>query len=155
MTERPSPSGEELLEDLAQALRRRVAERRRAEQRLAEFAFREGPDGEAARTPREPVESEVTDWRAYAARALAALEPAGLALLDALREGPLPLSVLAERLGITDRVIAVDRVGDLAAAGLVARELESDRAALTGLGEAVLALLDDLAARAGTEVAAR
>ena len=48
-----------------------------------------------------------------------------------------------------DRLVAADRVGRLASAGLVGRELESDRVALTPLGEALLDLVADLERRVG------
>jgi hypothetical protein len=49
-----------------------------------------------------------------------------------------------------DRVALAARVGALAAAGLVGRELESDRVTATPLGEAVLDLIDDIERRASS-----
>ncbi len=142
----PGPlGGNDLLQAMATSLRQRVAQRRRAEARLAGFVFDER-SGPAA----GPVaELGAVDWRYHAARSLqAATEPEALALLTRLRGGPLGLSKLARLMGTPDLAAAAERVGGLAGAGLVARELETERVSLAPLGTAILELLDELARRA-------
>ena len=146
---------DELVDALASGLRRRVAERRRAAERLADFVFRE----EAAAAPdRRPAVSRA-DWRWFVARTLAAAgDPAVIGLLEELAAGERTMTELAVRGGLTggDGLAMTDWIGELAAAGLVGHELASDRVALTELGQAVLALVrewEDRAA-AGDEVEA-
>jgi hypothetical protein len=137
-----------VLDRVAAAIRGRVDARRATETQLGAFAFREG----RATTGRDhPDDSGPADWRFFVTRALAAMaEPDAVAVLETLRDGGLPLASLdhlvspAER----DRLATADRIGDLAAAGLVGRELESDMVALTPLGEALLGLVDELSTRA-------
>lgn len=138
-----SPSGDALLDALAAALRRRVDERRRAQDRLASFAFRETDDGPAA----DPV---VTAWSVHLTRALgAAADPATLELLGRLRAGPLPLDEAASVCRASgDRLAASSWLGDVAADGLVSHELATGHVELTALGEAILDLVDEVARRA-------
>ncbi len=146
MTPDTRATGDELLDALAASLRARVTERRRAEARLAGFVFdeRSGP----AATPVAELGS--VDWRYHAVRSLqAALDPEAVSLLSRLRGGPLGLSRLARLMGTSDLAAAAERVGGLASAGLVGRELETERVSLAPLGGAVLELLDELARRAG------
>lgn len=142
-----------LLDALGAGLRRRVLERRRAAERLADFVFTEGaagPDRGQGITP--------TDWRYFVARTLASAgDPATLALLEELAGGDRPVAELAERRGATfgDRLAVADWIGGLASAGLVGHELASDRVSLTELGQAVLALVREWEHRAsaGADVA--
>ena len=134
----PQPDAGRLLEALAVHLRARVLEQRRAEERLAGFAFREGGpalgSGGSGAAP---------DWRYYLARTFReASEPATLALLLRLRPAEWSLRDLGE-----DHLAVADQVGRLATAGLVSRPLDSERVSLAPLGEAVLALYDALEAR--------
>lgn len=134
------PDAGRVLEALAVNLRARVREQRRAEERLAGFAFREGGpavgSGESGAAP-------AIDWRYYLARTFReASEPATLALLLRLRPAERSLRDLGE-----DHLAVADQVGRLATAGLVSRPLDSERVSLAPLGEAVLALYDALEAR--------
>jgi hypothetical protein len=127
-----------LLAGLADGLRRRVAERSRAEERLADFVFSEGADG-----PRGGALLGPADWRHFVSRTLAAAgAPGTLDLLDRLSRGDVPLDGLTADgwPGLPGSLAIVDRVGDLTAAGLVRRDLETGRVGLTDLGTAVLAL---------------
>ncbi len=134
-------AAEDLLGELASSLRRHVAGRRRAEERLADFAFREGSGPSAVLGP--------ADWRYFLARSLGeALDPSGLRLLDLVRHGPRSLRQLSEPIEAPDLVAAADRVGRLAVAGLVSRDLETGQVTLEPLGAAVLALLDEVERRA-------
>lgn len=140
--------GDAVLDRVAAAIRGRVDARRATETQLGAFAFREG----RAITDRDdPDDSGPADWRYFVTRALAAVaEPDAFAILEALRGDGLPVASL-ERLVSPlgrDRLAAADRIGDLAAAGLVGRELESDIVALTPLGDALLGLVDELSTRA-------
>lgn len=135
-----------LLDALAGGLRRRVTERGRAERRLADFVFREGsPDAGAGTTP------SPADWRHFVARTLAAAgEPGTIELLERLSGGDRPIAELAGRpeAGGGGRLASVDWIGGLASAGLVGRDLETDRVGLTDLGAAVLALVREWERRA-------
>ena len=126
------------LAELAVGLARRIAERGRAEERLLEYAFHEGAvDAGAA-----PVEQ--VDWRYFISRTLAAAgEPGTLDLLDRLSSGDATLRSLAQdrSVGLDGGLATVDRIGGLAAAGLVGRDLETGRVGLTGLGSAMLAFV--------------
>jgi len=153
-------NGEALLDALAAGLRGRVAGQRRAEERLADFAFREsGPagggtgGGAAAAAPRSGAPVGTTAWRHYLLRTLrSAGEAETLALLETLRDGPRPIAeVAAGRPWAGDRVAAADWIGGLAAAGFVSRELETDRVALAPLGAAVLDLVVELEDRLSAE----
>lgn len=135
-----------LLDALAEGLRRRVTERGRAERRLADFVFREG-----SADPGEGATPSAADWRHFVARTLAAAgEPGTIDLLERLSAGDLPIDELSGRrtAGGGDRLATIDRIGGLASAGLVGRDLETDRVGLTDLGAAVLALVRDWEGRA-------
>jgi hypothetical protein len=129
-----------LLADLADGLRRRIAERRRAEEGLADFAFREGPVGAGDTDERVPAEP---DWRYFMSRILAAVgEPGALDLLERISSGDETVATLAARrpAGVDGGLTTADRIAGLGAAGLAGRDLESGRVRLTVLGSAVLAL---------------
>lgn len=162
MTERRS--GDEIVDAMATALRRRVGEERRARERLASFVFRDG-DGDGGDGAGEPgpapgsawnvssvPEAEPpTAWSVHLARVLRAVaDPPTLELLESLREGPRPFAEATGggRAG-GDRLAAATWLGDLAATGLVSHELATDRVALTPLGEAIVDLVDEVIARAG------
>lgn len=136
---------------LAVALRARVEAQRRAEDRLASFAFTEGP---ARNLPASPAGApgESVDWRYFASAALRAVsDPTTLSMLEEVRGDGRPIHELAglPGSGIHDHLAVTDRIGRLASAGLVVRELESDRISLTGLGEALLDLVVEIERRAG------
>jgi len=140
---------EELLEALAAGLRSRVLERRRAAERLADFAFTEGAPATGRGSSDGP-----TDWRYFVTRSLAvAGDPATIELLERLADGDRPLSELTgpgdARTG--DRLAVIDWIGGLAAAGLVGHELATDRVALTQLGRALLELIQEWEARAAVD----
>ena len=145
-------NGEALLEALAAGLRRRVAEQRRAEERLADFAFREPvPAAVPAAAPRSGGPVGTTAWRHYLLRTLRSAGEAGtISLLETLRDGPRPIAEIAVgRPWAGDRVAAADWIGGLAVAGFVSRELETDRVALAPLGAAILDLVAELERRLG------
>lgn len=131
-----------LFAGLADALRRRVAERGQAEERLGDFVFRESPlagPGSAA----QPVSSGV-DWRYFITRTLAAVgEPGTLDLLERLAAEGTTVDALTREasVGFAGRLATADRIGGLAAAGLAGRDLESGQVRLTPLGSAVLAFV--------------
>ena len=128
---------DDLLAGLADGLRRRVAERGRAEERLADFVFREGSDAAARSAVMEPE-----GWRTFVSRTLAAAgEPGTLDLLDYLSSGDGTLATLGRDrpAGVDGGLATVDRIAGLAASGLVSRDLETGRIGLTALGSAVLA----------------
>jgi hypothetical protein len=128
---------------LASALRAHVDARRHAEAQLAAFAFSEHP-APAARGAAAPGPA---GRRWFVARALrAAGEPGTLSVLEALRAGPLSLDLAGRELDPADhgRLPLVEQVGELAAAGLVARELGRDELSLTPLGAAVLDLVMEI-----------
>lgn len=140
------PEAGQMLDALAVNLRARVREQRRAEERLAGFAFREGGPAPGSR---ESGAAPATDWRYYLARTFReASEPATLALLLRLRPAERSLGDLGE-----DPLAVADQVGRLATAGLVSRPLDSERVSLAPLGEAVLALYDALEARLAADPA--
>ena len=131
---------ERLLSGLAGGLRRRVLDRSGAEARLADFAFREGAGGAG-----QPA-LDAAAWRYFIARTLAAAgEPGTLDLLERLSSGDATLESLARSSpgGPDAGLVTVDRIGGLAGAGLVRRDLETGRVGLTTLGSAVLALVQD------------
>jgi hypothetical protein len=127
---------------LAAALRAHVDARRRAEAQLASFAFTEQPSS----ATRDDAEPDPADLRWYVARLLrAAGEPGTLRLLETLHDGPVSIEAARHfdpagpgRLGLAERI------GDLAAAGLVARELGHDEVSLAPLGAAVLDLVSEI-----------
>lgn len=182
--DRPVSDADALLDALVAALRRWVGERRRAEERLASFAFDERPPGVVPSPTTAPEPGQRADpgggaaaevpvaWRYYLLQTLrVAGDPAVIALLERLRDSPRRLDDLAESARLArgagaatagDRIATADWIGGLAAAGLVSRELEADRVALAPLGSAVLDLLAELehrlettAARAATAGATR
>lgn len=154
-------AADELLDRLAAAIAARVRGRRTAEERLGAFAFHEEPSngrpGEIAGVARSTTSAAVpgsapVDWRYFAVRALGVLaDPELLRILEAIPADGRPFGELVGLMepAVPDRVAAADRVGRLAAAGLVGRDLESDRVSLLPLGEVLLELVADVARRAG------
>jgi hypothetical protein len=133
-------TADSLLAALADGLRRRVAERGQAEDRLGDFVFREEPNPESSNAAHLP--SGEAGWRYFITRTLAAVgEPGTLDLLERLATDGETLDTLMRdaSLGFTGRLATADRVGGLAAAGLAGRDLESSHIHLTALGSAVLA----------------
>lgn len=149
----PTETADELIGRLAGALRARVEAQRRAEDRLASFAFTEEP----ATGRSDPLGwggRATVDWSYFATGALRIVgEPGTLRLLGLLRGNGLPLDELAPLIGSgePDRLAVADRVGALTSGGLVVRELESDRITLTPLGTALLDLVDMIARRANPD----
>jgi hypothetical protein len=144
-------AADSLLAGLADGLRRWVAQRGQAEERLADFVFREGP-GDPAR----PALGEA-DWRYFLSRTLAAAgEPGTLDLLESLSSGEETLQTLVRDhpAGLGGGLATVDRIGSLAAAGLAGRDLETGRVGLTGLGSALLAFAQEWERRADEPVPA-
>lgn len=138
-------AADSLLAGLADGLRRRVAERGQAEERLADFVFREGPGGTGRPAPGE------ADWRYFVSRTLAAAgEPGTLDLLEWLSSGEETLQTLVRDhpAGLDGGLATVDRIGGLAAAGLAGRDLETGRVGLTGLGSTILAFAQEWERRA-------
>ena len=144
-------TGADLLKAIAEGLRQRVGELARAEEQLARFAFTEavgGPEREGASGELPPP------WRHFAGRILAvAGDRDAMALLDHLvAEGPATVAALATWLK-ADRLAVIDRLNHLTHVGCVARDLETDRVTLTSLGQAVVALVDEISRRAGSVAA--
>jgi len=108
-----------------------------AEERLTSFAFREGQP--AIGVPAPSSHAELRRW------ILASLaDPQVETFLELLDADGQRMAELAEggAFGLEpgDRIALAARVGVLTASGLVARDLERDRVALTELGRAALAL---------------
>jgi hypothetical protein len=146
------PDVEDMVARLSAALRVRVDAERRAQDRLASFAFSEQAP---TRQPGldEPGAADI-DWQYFVARTLRIVgEPKTLAVLDALRGDALPLDELAGLLepGTRDRLAFSDWIGGLASAGLVTRELESNRVSIAPLGEALADLVAEVGRRARAE----
>ncbi|OGO53367.1 MAG: hypothetical protein A2V84_08005 [Chloroflexi bacterium RBG_16_70_13] len=114
-----------------------LARQAAAEERLTAFAFREGQPA-----IKLPAPTSQTALRAWIVATVA--DPEVAAFLEGLGDEGRTMAELAAEgpLGLEpgDRVALAARVGVLAAAGVVARDLEFDRVALTGLGRAALAL---------------
>lgn len=140
-----SRPGGAVLDALADGLRRRAEEQRRAEERLADFAFTERTAGAAG------VAAPATGsaWRYHVGRTLRTAGDLGvLDLLGALRGGPRAVAEVAAGAPFGgDRAATADWLGGLAAAGFVTREIEADRVALAPLGAAVLDLVEALEER--------
>lgn len=119
------------------ALRSWLARQAAAEERLTSFAFREGQP--PIDLPAPTSHAELRGW----ILGLVA-EPDVAATLPGLAEDGRPMTDLATAgaLGVRpgDRVALAARIGVLTAAGIVARDLEADRALLTELGRSALAV---------------
>lgn len=138
--------GDGKLAALASALEAWIVRQAAAEERLTAFAFREDQA--------EVVVPRPTSGGTVARYVLAvACEPSTYDFLRDVRGAGLTIGSLAAAgpLGVDpgDRVALATRVGILAAAGLVGRELESDRITATPLAEAILDLLEDVERRIG------
>jgi hypothetical protein len=142
-------SGEDPLQAIADGLRLRVTELAQAEEQLARFAFTEAA-GEPERGAGDPP------WRHFAERVLAvAGDRVGMGLLQRLdTEGPATVTTLCGWLE-ADRLAVIDRLNHLTHVGCVSRDLESDRVTATGLGQALVALVDEISRRAESVVAQR
>jgi len=135
---------DELLDALSAALRARISDLSRGEARRASFVFAETSP---ARGPARP--SEVA-WEIHLARALhAATEPAALDLLSGLRHEARTIDEIALTVHPRgDRLAAAAWIGDLAAARLVGRDLETDIVSLAPLGAAIVELVESVVAGA-------
>jgi hypothetical protein len=132
-------TADSLLAALADGLRRRVAERGQAEARLGDFVFRDEP-GPGSSSTVQPAPDDA-NWRYFVARTMAAVgEPGAIELLERLATDDETLDTLTRDApaGLAGKLATADRIGDLAAAGLAGRDLESGRVRLTTLGSAVL-----------------
>ena len=141
--------GTDPLQAVADGLRHRVTELAQAEEQLARFAFSEvagGPERGAGEPP----------WRHFAGRALAvAGDRDAVVLLERLdKEGPATVATLGVWLD-ADRLAVIDRLNHLTHVGCVSRDLESDRVTVTGLGQALVALVDEICRRAESVAAKR
>ena len=139
-------TAEQVLDGLADALRRRIVDRRQAEEQLAAFAFRE--HGGAAGVPM----TAQGDWRYFVSRTLAAAGELGtLDLLERIATGHETVASLAvvHPAASGGGLIITDRIGGLSASGLVGRDLETGAVRLTALGSALLAFALELERRAG------
>ena len=148
MSARPS-TVDGLVSALANSLRAKVLELSRAEQHRASFVFREDrAPGWRAASPAD------TAWAIHLARALhAATDPTALDLLASLRHDERTLDEIALAVRPRgDRLAAGAWIGDLASAGLVSRDLETDRVSLAPLGEAIVDLLETAAAIAAAPI---
>lgn len=127
------------VDGIVRGVRARAAQVLRAEEQLAAFAWKEG--GQEAATP-----DGTAGVASMVVRALrSAVEGDTYPLLvDLAEEGDATIAVLAERMGV-GRLAAVDRVGAWTQAGLVARDLETDRVGLSALGGGVVQLVRYLA----------
>jgi hypothetical protein len=110
-----------------------------AEERLTSFAFREGQPGIEV-----PAPSSQVAFRGWIMATVA--DPPVSAFLRLLGADGRPMAelVAAGAFGLEpgDRVALAARLGVLAASGLIARDLEEDRVAVTALGRAALGLAE-------------
>lgn len=122
---------------LEAALSAWLARQAAAEERLTSFAFREGQP--AVAVPAPTSHAELRRWILATAA-----DPGVAAFLRRLADADRSITELAGdgALGVRpgDRVSLAARVGVLAAAGLVTRDLQADRVGLTELGRAALDL---------------
>jgi hypothetical protein len=135
---------EAAVELIARGLRARADQIMKAEEQFDAFAWKEGgAEPGAADDAGSLVPFLVRVFRL-------ALEDGNLALLTRLaRDGDAGLGELIETGG--GRLATVDRVSALTQAGLVGRDLETDRVGVTGLGQGVVELLDELGRRVEAE----
>jgi hypothetical protein len=138
------------LQAIADGLRQRVGELAQAEEQLARFAF-----SEATGAPERGAGEPPPPWRHFTGRALAAAgDPVAMGLLQRLEvEGAATVAVLGEWLE-ADRLAVIDRLNHLMHVGCVSRDLETDRVAVSALGQALVALVDEISRRAGSVAAA-
>jgi hypothetical protein len=129
-----STAGEALDAALAAWLSRQAA----AEERLTTFAFREGQP--VVDVPSPTSQAALRGWIMATVA-----DPEVSAFLRLVDDDARPMAevVAAGALGLEpgDRVALAARLGVLAASGLIARDLEEDRVALTALGRAALGLV--------------
>lgn len=142
--------GRDPLQGIADGLRHRVTELAQAEEQLARFAFSEEAGGPERGGAGEPP------WRHFAERALAvAGDKVSVELLERLdKEGPATVAALGVWLA-ADRLAVIDRLNHLTHVGCVSRDLETDRVTVTGLGQALVALVEEISHRAGSVAAER
>ena len=130
-----SPADRALDGALDAALAAWLSRQAAAEERLTSFAFREGQP--AIELPAPTSQAAIRAWIVATAA-----DPEVAAFLRLVEGDGRPMAALVADgvLGLEagDRVALAARVGVLAAAGLVGRDLEGDRVLLTELGEAAL-----------------
>lgn len=124
-------------EALDAALAAWLARQAAAEERLTAFAFREGQP--VVDVPSPTSQAALRDWIVATvadppvSAFLRLLGADGRAMAELVAEGAFGLEP-------GDRVALAARLGVLAASGLIARDLEEDRVAVTALGRAALGL---------------
>jgi hypothetical protein len=128
-----STAGEALDAALAAWLSRQAA----AEERLTTFAFREGQP--VVDVPSPTSQAALRGWIMATVA-----DPDVSAFLRLVEDDARPMAelVAAGAFGLEpgDRVALAARLGVLASSGLIARDLEEDRVAITALGRAALGL---------------
>lgn len=114
------------------------------------FVFRPGHPEPAAE---QPADDDVLEAAAaLVRRALrVACDPEGWRVLVRLREGEATTAQLALTLACP-RIIAWEQVNELLQAGLVSRDLDGDRVAITAAGRGILELVEVTAAAAAGAV---
>lgn len=141
-TPQPRDAAPDLVSDIADGLRRRLADIVAAGERLDAFAFEPG----AAIRPGMPGSDDdaVRDLMLRALRC--ASDAANYAMLRRLRGSDASLADLGE-LTALPRPAVSERVNDLLQVGLVARSHRGDEVGLTPAGAALVAIIESVAKR--------
>lgn len=141
--------------ETAQGLWRWLRQLALAMHRLEGFVFRETDEasGASLRELASGVRAEELA-REFVLRALRlACDPETFLLLRRLRvPDPPTIAEMAHAFGL-GRLVMVERINSLVQAGLVSRDLEADRARLTGLGEGVVGILEQIVAASTQHIA--
>jgi hypothetical protein len=133
---------------LGKAVAQRLAEVRAAMDRYSAFAF--SPDDEPPPPSLGPEDAEAAA-RELLLRGLRTLaDPLNYAFARRLSEGDAGLGELAELSGLP-RLSVWERLNDLVQAGLAARSLAGDRAAITAAGRTLVDLVEEAARSAAEE----
>jgi biotin operon repressor len=125
---------------LGRALAGRLDDIAAALDRYTNFAFL--PDTEAARTAFAADEKREAAHELVLRALRAAADPLNDRILRRLDDGDAPLGELAELLELP-RLAVWERMSDLVQTGLAVRSLETDRAALTPAGRALVELVEE------------
>lgn len=124
----------------AKGLAARLADVEATVERFSSFAFR------AVDPPPSAIDAGAAA-RDFVLRAFAAMaDPINDRLLQRLAQHDATLDDLGAVSGLP-RLAVWERVNDLVQVGIVAHVLDGDRAGLTGAGQALVELIDDLATR--------
>ncbi|MDQ3945360.1 MAG: hypothetical protein M3357_09470 [Actinomycetota bacterium] len=134
---------------LGKALGSRLRDLEAAVERFGSYSFAPGePAPPAALVAGEMAPAA----REIVLRALrVAGDPAAYAWLQRLSGGDATLAELADLAGVS-RLVAWERINDLVQVGLVARDLDGDRAGLTGAGRVLVDLVEEAAESAAAEL---